>query len=248
MKRLEYVIGGVAVRLFIAVMPPKSIVARLIQCSELVPLIDNRLSGAKWVRPQAAHLTLSFLGEVEGRRVSLVKDACRQVAADHVASAVGLGELGAFPQIGRARTLVVELDRACSTLKSIAEDLSSHLRRLGFVCDPKPFRPHLTLARLREPVDLRGQWNILAQRCHAVLHTCDDSATNDTSCQHVLDGVIPVAGRGAVSSASLVKHTGARVTSEGQGMWTVGEFHLYRSELFPSGPRYSILSSYTLSP
>lgn len=61
---------------------------------------------------------------------------------------MGFGRVGAFPSLGRARVLWLGLEEALSTVRAQAV-LVGRLRAAELPVEDRPYRPHLTLARLR---------------------------------------------------------------------------------------------------
>lgn len=141
-----------ALRLFVAVDVPQAVKDRL---SEVVAAFRERLPGARWTSPGSWHLTLKFLGATWPRLVSTVHDAVAVVAAGRPAFQTRVGPLGAFPSPGRARVLWAGLEDPEGLIVALARDLDSALAR-HFPVEQRPFTPHLTLARLNPPRDLRS--------------------------------------------------------------------------------------------
>jgi len=119
----------------------------------LVEGLAPRLPRASWTRPESWHLTLRFLGEIS-------EEAADRFAAHLDAAAANVlgGDLRAsgpalLPSRGRPRVLGVDFERegAAETLVEAARAAEAAARAVG--CDPveRPFRPHVTLARLRDP-------------------------------------------------------------------------------------------------
>ncbi len=104
----------------------------------------------KWVEPHNLHLTLKFLGEVDGSTAEGAAEALRAVEASppFVLQLVGLG---AFPRARGARVLWVGVGEGAQELTRLAGRVDQVLRELGFPPEDRPFSPHLTLGRLRTP-------------------------------------------------------------------------------------------------
>jgi 2'-5' RNA ligase len=71
-----------------------------------------------------------------------------------VAPQARLGSIGAFPNMARPRVVWIGLAEGSESVSSLAATVNAALERGGFGPPDKPFRPHLTLARVRE--DARG--------------------------------------------------------------------------------------------
>ncbi|HEV1997501.1 MAG TPA: RNA 2',3'-cyclic phosphodiesterase [Candidatus Dormibacteraeota bacterium] len=99
--------------------------------------------------PENLHVTLAFMGELAEAGVAGAAEAVKAAAAAAGGRwKVGWAEAGAFPSIGRPRVIWLGLaDPAMTT--TIQGLLISELRSRGLPSDERPFRPHLTLARVR---------------------------------------------------------------------------------------------------
>ena len=100
---------------------------------------------ARWVRPEALHLTLKFLGE-------LTPDTFDRVAEQLARPLESVGPLrltprgvGTFPPGSRARVVWVGIEG--DGLAQVVRELEARLVRCGIEREPRPFRPHLTLGR-----------------------------------------------------------------------------------------------------
>lgn len=106
---------------------------------------------ASWVPAENLHVTLRFLGEVPDEQVVAISAAISGSLAHHVDLPVRLGSAGAFPSAARARVLWVGVDDPAGGVAAIEASLGEHLATLGFEPEDRPFRPHVTVARLRAP-------------------------------------------------------------------------------------------------
>ena len=106
--------------------------------------------GPRWARPEGLHLTLAFLGELPEADHSALSACGRAVSSRHGAFELETAGLSRFPRPQGASILFLEV-RASSPLQALVTDLRGELRNAGLPLDPKPFRPHLTLARPRKP-------------------------------------------------------------------------------------------------
>ncbi len=104
----------------------------------------------QWVKPDSVHLTLKFLGDIPEARVPEIEAALACVTGAHARCTVDVGGLGAFPDARAPRVLWVGLSGQVEGLTRLAAAVERALVALGFAPDPKPFNPHLTLARIKE--------------------------------------------------------------------------------------------------
>ncbi len=108
----------------------------------------------RWSAPETWHLTLRFIGERPERDVERLEEALAAVARRHEPFDLTLGRFGAFPSLRRARVLFWGVERGADELERLARDVSRAVEAaLGLDPDPKPFRAHATVARLRWPPD-----------------------------------------------------------------------------------------------
>ncbi len=108
----------------------------------------------RWVRPELAHLTLAFLGEVSPEFIETAKVELSRVARQHRAFTMRLKALGAFPSRSRARVVWVGTDKGRSEVCALQKDVVAALSSIGYLPERRPFSPHLTVGRLRVPGDV----------------------------------------------------------------------------------------------
>ncbi len=124
--------------------------------SSLVMPLKPLLAGARWVRPEAQHFTLKFLGEIQPDHVACLGDAL-QAAANARAFHLRLKGLGAFPGVASARVLWAGVSEGNEALTELARQINAIAATCGAgQNDTKRYVPHLTLARFRVPCDLGG--------------------------------------------------------------------------------------------
>jgi RNA 2',3'-cyclic 3'-phosphodiesterase len=119
----------------------------------------------RWIEPRGAHLTVKFLGDIARERVPALAGALAGVAGLHEPFQLWTGAAGAFPNARRPRVLWLGITGATECLDDLQQDLESALEGLGFPPDGRPFRPHLTLGRVRDgaPPGLPGLGEALAE-------------------------------------------------------------------------------------
>jgi len=139
-------------RLFLAVFPPAEVQRAAYGLFEALRRPGDGLS---WVKPENLHYTLRFLGEVGEDGARRAAEAATEAAAKSREFAAALGALGAFPNPRRARVVWIGMSEGGEALVALAQDLDRTLAKRGFGAPDKPFSPHLTLGRVREP---RRDW------------------------------------------------------------------------------------------
>ena len=106
------------------------------------------LPDAGWVAEDRLHLTLKFLDERPEAFVAALTAKMEEVAARHWPVPIRLRGVGAFPNLRRPRVIWVGIAPA-PKLELLQHDVEEGCAALGVDVEGKPFRPHLTIGRLR---------------------------------------------------------------------------------------------------
>jgi 2'-5' RNA ligase len=126
-------------RLFVAIDPPDPI-------RDALAALELRGRLSRPPRDQL-HLTLRFLGEVDADHVpELIGALAVQVPRFTLRVAGG----GAFPSASRPRVLWAGIGGDVDALVALATRVEAAVRSVGLPPADKPFRAHLTLARVRD--------------------------------------------------------------------------------------------------
>ena len=134
-------------RTFVALLLPEDWMEYL---AGLTRDLAGKTSGLSWTRPENFHLTIRFLGDLGSDGVRRVSDRVTEAASPLAAPRARLGELGAFPNLARPRVFWLGFAEGGPELEMLGKRVNDALRVGGFGPPDKPFRPHLTLARVRE--------------------------------------------------------------------------------------------------
>lgn len=133
-------------RLFVAI-PVEGEVAQVL--GELLDGWRREPWPVKWVRTEGLHLTLKFLGEVQGERAGALTEALGGAVQGTPALPFSLTDIGAFPPLPRARVLWAGLE-ADGALELLVHRIERTSESLGFPLEGQAYRPHVTLGRVRE--------------------------------------------------------------------------------------------------
>jgi len=120
----------------------------------------------RWVPIENMHLTLKFIGDISPANVDmfsqmLTAEAARARSASCAPFRMQVGELGSFPTPRRARVIWIGI-QAPAALDSLQHGIESAAARLGYEPETRPFSPHLTIGRVRQPVNTRDQQRVRA--------------------------------------------------------------------------------------
>jgi len=135
-------------RTFIAVELPGDIRRGLMKLQRELEEIEGL--SARWVRTEAMHLTLKFLGDIRREDVLEVGRFMRESVKGIEPFTLGGEGLGSFPTKGRPRILWVGVTGAVEKLGMIAERLEHGARDVGAKVEERRFVPHLTLGRVQK--------------------------------------------------------------------------------------------------
>ncbi|MHC4712250.1 MAG: RNA 2',3'-cyclic phosphodiesterase [Planctomycetota bacterium] len=109
----------------------------------------GRIASVRWVKVESIHLTLKFIGEIEDRLLPSVFEIMRSAVADVAPFEFEVRGLGWFPKGRRPRVLWAGVEGDGGTLPAIAARLNEGLAEVGVSRENRPFRPHLTLGRVK---------------------------------------------------------------------------------------------------
>jgi 2'-5' RNA ligase len=125
-------------RLFTAIEIPEATRLRL-------SLLRAPIGGAKWVEPGDMHITLRFAGDLDGRTADDFADLLAEVSGPtFTVSVSGAGAFG-----GRDPHVLWAGVAAGPELEALYRANERAARAAGLGPDPRDFRPHVTLARMR---------------------------------------------------------------------------------------------------
>src|SRR6266404_312162 len=141
-------------RLFIAIELPSNVRRTLIDRIDLVREAVPE-ARASWAGEENLHLTLKFLGDTEPTKVEGLSQAIQRCANAVRPFEMNLESCGVFPPHGQPRVLWIGVEDPSGQLASLHRELEDECGRVGFAREQRPFRPHLTIARIRNPKGAR---------------------------------------------------------------------------------------------
>jgi 2'-5' RNA ligase len=117
--------------------------------AELAAALRARPGGdaVRWVRPEALHVTLRFLGDVAPAQVEPLLAQVRAQSEGLAPFQLRLGAPGSLPASRRPRVLLLELEPA-APLAALARAVERGVVAAGCAPEARPFRGHLTLGRV----------------------------------------------------------------------------------------------------
>lgn len=135
-------------RTFIAVDPSPDVLARL---NAYVERVSKRTKGFSWADSSKIHLTLRFLGDIEETVRKSVADRLNTVCSKEIPILIKARGVGFFPSARKPRIVwaglegdIDRLNRLQAVIERVLEGLEVH------PCEERDFKPHLTLARIKD--------------------------------------------------------------------------------------------------
>lgn len=138
-------------RMFVAIVPPEPV------REDLAAFLDAR-SGMPWMHPEQWHLTLAFLANVDEHRLDDLVERLTAAAARRPVFRARLAGAGCFPYPNRASVLWIAVHsgppgEGATDVRHLAVNARSAANAVGAAPDGKAFVPHITVARLRRPIE-----------------------------------------------------------------------------------------------
>lgn len=134
-------------RLFVALPMPTPVTSALERIQQGVP-------ATRWVPPENMHLTLRFIGEVDGAAFEDLVEALAEVVVEPFELQVaGVGHF----ETRRQPTALWAGVRPSPALKRLQAKVERAAQTAGFPPERRKFAPHVTLARLGDTDPVRVQ-------------------------------------------------------------------------------------------
>ena len=125
-------------RLFTALELPERIVSQL-------AVARGGLAGARWLEAEDYHVTLRFIGDVDGRAARDITEALGDIRRPKALIRFeGLSWFGG----DKPRTIIARV-KPDPALMDLQAEQERRLRRIGVEPETRKYTPHVTLARLR---------------------------------------------------------------------------------------------------
>lgn len=115
--------------------------------------LAQALPRLRWVDISTLHLTLSFLGELAGEQLDKAIQATTDTAAEAKPFTLHIGSLGTFGPPRSPRVVWTGVTGNTPRLLSLQTQLTARLAEQGFPPEERPYAPHLTLARIKDPLN-----------------------------------------------------------------------------------------------
>jgi 2'-5' RNA ligase len=137
------------IRTFVAIELTAAIKSELTRVQEM---LKEKIATPhlRWVDSENIHLTLKFLGNIPPDRTQEITAALKEACEGLSPFIMHVSGLGCFPSTNNPRVIWVRVQEDTGRLKRLQEQVEERLATLGFKPEGQPFRPHLTLGRVRK--------------------------------------------------------------------------------------------------
>lgn len=142
------------IRSFLALDPPEEVLREITAVqNRLRKLIEGDI---RWVRPEGIHLTFKFFGDVSVDDVANIATVVEKAVEGERPFSLSIGGAGVFPDPHRPRVIWLGMNGDVERLLVFQKGLDQALLQIGFPREERPFRPHLTLGRIKTSKGLIG--------------------------------------------------------------------------------------------
>jgi len=146
-------------RMFVALVPPEGAIEHL---GEFLGPRQETESSLRWTAREQWHVTLAFMPQVPDRALDDLLARLERAAARRTRFSLGITGGGAFPNPARAKVVYAGLEVSDrEELRRLSVGARAAANKAGAEAEGGPFRPHLTLARVRRPLDVTKWLRVL---------------------------------------------------------------------------------------
>ncbi|MCM8807083.1 MAG: RNA 2',3'-cyclic phosphodiesterase [Candidatus Omnitrophica bacterium] len=135
-------------RIFIGIEIPENLRENLKEIIEKI----KKIRESKPVKIENLHITLKFLGEIEEKKISLIKEKLKICSSNFKSFNVEIKGLGSFPSEKNLRVLWIGVEDD-GLLKKLKNKIEEELKEFGFE-EEKEFISHITIARFKSVPNL----------------------------------------------------------------------------------------------
>ena len=148
------------IRAFIAFEINEDTRARL---EDIQTVLKEANAHVSWIKPQNIHCTLIFLGDIFQSGVDSLADVLSRMAMNIKPFEIEIQGLGFFGSTRSPRIVWAGIGGAVTPLVKLQNDLITVVLAAGLKPDEKPFKPHLTIGRVRSNRNASGLVSAISQ-------------------------------------------------------------------------------------
>lgn len=138
------------IRTFISINLPEDIKREILSLQSRLKVHGGHIG---WVKPDAIHLTLKFLGDIDEKKIPEIEAATREATKGFDTFYLRILGLGVFPSLKRPRIIWLGVNEEGDSLARLQSKIEDEIARIGPPREEREFKPHLTIGRVK---DLHG--------------------------------------------------------------------------------------------
>jgi 2'-5' RNA ligase len=160
------------IRTFIAVSLSSSVLAGI---EKIVRTLQTNFWDVRWVEPNNLHVTLKFLGDISLNDLPQLIRTVTQWTSETDSFDLTFQGIGAFPNRESPKTIWVGCREGSNELIQLAGKIDEGLLLIGFPKEARRFSPHLTIGRIKKPVQESPLMSLLDEEQDRLFGSCSVS-------------------------------------------------------------------------
>lgn len=140
------------IRTFISIDLPENIKRNISDLQNRLKVLGGRVG---WVRPEAIHLTLKFLGDIDEKKIPEIEAATRKAGKEFNPFHIQILGLGVFPNFKKPRIIWLGVNEGGDNLIRLQSKIEDEIEKIGYPREERNFKPHLTIGRVKETHGLK---------------------------------------------------------------------------------------------
>jgi RNA 2',3'-cyclic 3'-phosphodiesterase len=134
------------IRSFLAIELPVTIQTKI---GKIEDDLRSASADVRWVNPEKIHLTLKFFGNIDEAKIDPIVEAIKEPLRGAEPFHLSIRGTGAFPGLKNPKVIWMGLIDGKGVLIPLQKEIDASLEKIGFQTEGRPFRPHLTLGRVK---------------------------------------------------------------------------------------------------
>jgi 2'-5' RNA ligase len=118
-------------------------------CEALQAIGKTKTTSVKWIDPKQIHLTLVFLGWTDRPLRTRIEEVIQEVSENSPPLSITVTGLGVFPRLRSPKVVWAGIPEEAALMK-LQHTLTEKIGSLGVTMESRPYRPHLTLGRVKD--------------------------------------------------------------------------------------------------
>lgn len=150
------------IRSFVAIELPNEIKSKI---ESYISELRKFAPKLKWVKKESLHITFKFLGNQSPQKIENVIASLLSLGQKCQSFKISIKNTGAFPNQKKPRVIWLGIEAIPEELFFQAHAwIENQLEKTGFEKEQRKFSPHLTIARIKFPIDLSDLWEFIEHK------------------------------------------------------------------------------------